>query len=213
MSDFIQQGTDDWHSERIGFVTASKLAAVMASGRGGKPSETRKNYMVELAVARLTGKPIDSSFQTAAMQRGIELEAEARQIYEVKTGSFVALSEFIHHPTIPMTGASPDGIISSEHDGQGILEIKCPLAKTHYEYLTEGSIPNGYILQMQWQMECADLAWADFVSYHPDFPENIQLLIVRQERDEKILGPVRDEVKAFLAELEETVEKLRRIGG
>lgn len=200
----IDQGTPEWFDQRRGKVTASRIADVMAKLKSGQPAATRKNYAAQLVAERLTGETQDS-FQSNDMTWGIETEAEARAAYELKTGNRVELVGFVDHPTIPMTGASPDGRVGEK----GAVEIKCPKTATHIEMLLTEKIDAKYINQMQWQMECDDRKWCDFVSYDPRLPWAMRLFIKRVLRDNDALTDIRAEVAKFLGEAEETVTALR----
>jgi hypothetical protein len=111
---------------------------------------------------------------------------------------------FIDHPAITGSGASPDGLVN-----EGCVEFKCPNTATHLEYLLAGKPPERYVTQMQWQMACAGRPWGDFVSYDPRLPEHLQLLIVRVPRDDKRIAELEDEVRKFLAEVDEKITKLK----
>lgn len=200
-----QQGTEQWFADRLGKVTASRINDVMATLKSGCEAASRKNYRAQLVAERLTGVKADS-FTNGAMQWGTENEPIARAMYEIETGVDVEEVGFIAHPTIAMTGASPDGLVGDE----GLIEIKCPNTATHIDYILAGKPPSEYQNQMLWQMECTNRKWCDFVSYDPRMPEGMQLFIVRFERDDKRLAELREGVAKFLAEVEETIEKLKR---
>lgn len=200
----MEQRTDDWFAARLGKVTASRVADVVAKTKSGY-SASRENYMADLIVERLTGQKA-SSFSNAAMEWGTEQEPHARAAYSARTGELVEEVGFIDHPTIAMSGASPDGLV-----GDGIVEFKCPNTATHLEYLLAGKPPEKYVTQMQWQMACTGRPWCDFVSYDPRLPEHLQMLIVRVPRDEKRIAELEDEVRKFLAELNEKVKKLQEL--
>lgn len=175
----------------------------MAKLKSGGESASRRNYRAELVAERLTGE-YSTSFCTPDMQRGIELEAEARAVYEFVTDRNVESVGFILHPTIDMAGASPDGFVGED----GLIEIKVPRTATHIDYLLGGKAPAEYLNQMQWQMECTGRQWCDFVSYDPRMPVELQLFTVRIERDEKRIEEIRGEVIALLAEVDDTVSQL-----
>ena len=111
---------------------------------------------------------------------------------------------FIEHPTIAMSGASPDGLVGDD----GMLEIKCPMSKTHYATLLNGKIAKKYIDQMQWQMACAGRQWCDFVSFDPRMPERLDFFCERVKRDDEYISELETEVLKFLDELNEQVTKL-----
>jgi putative phage-type endonuclease len=200
----IVQGTVEWHLQRLGKVTASRIADVLSKGKSGE-SASRKNYRTELVVQRLTGVP-GESFTNAAMEWGTATEPLARIAYEAKMGIFVDEVAFIDHPSISNFGCSPDGCIA---DGNGLLEIKCPNSSTHIEYLTDDKPPTKYIPQMQCQMAVTGRQWCDFVSFDPRLPEDLQLFVVRLERDEEYIKAMEAEVEKFLSEVEEMFTKLK----
>ena len=199
----MEQRSDEWFEASLGKVTASKIADVMSTLKTGKEAITRKNYRIQLVSERLTGKKADS-FMNDAMRIGIEREEDARTTYMFKHNDVEEVG-FIDHPSIPMTGASPDGLVGDD----GLIEIKCPLATTHTDTIISGEAPSKYIPQMQWQMACTGRQWCDFVSLNPDFPENLQLFVVRVDRDDTIIQELEDGVKKFLSEVDETIVKLK----
>ena len=204
MSD-IEQGTDEWFAIRCGKVTASRVADVIATTKSGY-SASRANYEAQLICEILTGKPAES-FTNAAMQWGTETEPLARAQYELKTGNMVNQIGFVVHPIIEQAGASPDGLIGED----GCIEIKCPNTSTHLDTLLSQKVPSKYITQMTWQMLCTGRKWCDFVSYDPRLPDNLQLFIQRIELDEDYAKKLQNEVVMFLVEVNEKVEKLRKI--
>lgn len=198
------QRTEQWHADRLGKVTASRISDVMAKGRSGAPSATRANYLAELVSERLTGVPYQG-FQSAVMQRGTEEEDNAIRLYAFMRDADVVEVGFIPHPTISDAGASPDRLVGAD----GLAEFKCPNTATHIKTLRGGKIDRTYRLQMQWQMECTGRAWCDFVSYDPRLPPEMALHVERVERDDEEVAEVREAVTAFLAEVSEAVADLR----
>lgn len=199
----IEQGTEEWRQVRLGKVTASKMADVMAKGRGSAPSATRINYRAQIVVERLTGVPTET-FTNAAMQWGTETEPQARATYTLTTGRSVSEVGFIDHPSIAMAGASPDGLIGEE----GLIEIKCPNSATHIATLLGADIDGKYLKQMQWQMACTGRAWCDFVSFDPRLPDEMQLHIRRVDRDPAMIVEMESAVREFLSEVEAEMDAL-----
>ena len=199
----MQQGTDAWHLARLGRVTASRIADVLATIKSGEAA-ARANYRAELVAERLTGKR-QESYSNAAMQWGTETEPLARVWYESEVGVVVQETGFVEHPTIAMSGASPDGLVADS----GLVEIKCPNTQTHIETMLAKRVPPRYTPQIHWQMACTGREWCDFVSFDPRLPEQMQIFIKRVERDEKyIKDTLEPEVIRFLEEVEKTVEQL-----
>jgi len=202
MSDI--QGSPEWLATRIGKVTASRVADLMAKTKSG-PSASRRNYIAELLCERMTGVQ-EPYYHNDAMQWGTDNEPLARSAYEIETGKMVQLCGLIDHPTIPMFGASPDGLV----DDDGGLEIKCPNTMTHLDTLLGGGIPTKYLLQMQTGMACTGRQWWDYVTFDPRLPEHLQIRVYRVNRDDILIAEIETEVKAFLAELDEMVRKLSK---
>jgi putative phage-type endonuclease len=206
-----EQGTESWFADRLGKVTASRLADVLAKTKTGY-SASRANYMTQLVLERITQTRAES-FSNAAMAWGTEQEPFARAAYEAHTGQMVEEVGFMPHPTIEAAGASPDGLV-----GDGMVEIKCPSSSTALEcWLTHSQGGNPvdakYYAQMQWQMRCADRAWCDYVVFDPRMPAKAQLFVFRVERNEDWLKIAEDEVLKFLAEVDAKVKSLKIIIG
>lgn len=200
----IEQRTDEWHAQRVGKVTASRIADVVAKTKTGWGA-SRENYMADLIAERLTGQPAER-YTNAAMQWGTEKEPEAVAAYEFLKDCETAEVGFIQHPAIEMSGASPDRRISVD----GLAEFKCPNTATHIDTILTGSIANKYILQMQWQMACDNRQWCDYVSFDPRMPANLQLFVKRVERDSALIDSLEKDVIKFLGELEFKIEELKR---
>lgn len=211
-----EQRTPEWFASRIGKLTASKLADAIARTRSGYGA-SRANYMTDLMIERLTGRPTPY-YSNQAMQWGTDQESPAGSLYEQVTLDEIIEVGLIDHPTIPMTAASPDGLIGDD----GLIEIKCPNSATHAKFVIDRKIPDKYIKQMMWQMECTGRNWCDFVMYdprfHPDFDADNPLvplfskhtlIIERVERDDELLEELRAEVVKFLAELDEMVKAFK----
>lgn len=198
------QGTAEWFAERAGKVTASRVADVIAKTKTGWGA-SRANYAAQLVAERLTGN-VEATFTNAAMQWGNDKEPEAREAYEYRFGVFVQEVGMVEHPSIKMTGASPDGMVG----GSGLIEIKCPNTATHIDTLLNAKVPAKYVTQMQWQMACTGRAWCDFVSFDPRMPAHMQMFVQRVERDDKMIRELEIEVSTFLDEVDQTVRRLTR---
>lgn len=203
----MEQRSDEWFAARLGKVTASKVADVIAKTKTGY-SASRDNYMAQLICERMTGQK-QESFTNAAMEWGTATEPLARAAYEAYANVLVNEVGIIDHPFLPMCAASPDGLV----DIDGMLEIKCPNTATHFDTLLSGFVPAKYIPQMQWQMACAGRLWVDFVSFDPRAPEGLQFFVKRVDRDDVYIRELEAEVHKFLKELEQRIEKLNQLKG
>jgi putative phage-type endonuclease len=203
MTEIIQR-SEAWHLLRVGKVTASRVADIIAKTKSG-PSASRENYLAQLVCERLTGKPAES-YSNSAMQWGTDTEPFARAAYEARMDILVTEVGFIDHPWIAMSGASPDGLAN-----EGMVEIKCPNTATHIETLLSQTVPAKYITQMMWQMACADRPWCDFVSFDPRLPERHQLFIKRINYDPEMVNLLENSVIQFLGDVDLKIQQLESL--
>lgn len=201
------QGSEEWKALRLGKVTASRVADVIAKTKSGY-SASRANYMAQLIAERLTGT-LAETYINAAMQHGTDTEPEARAAYEFYQGVTVEEIAFVPHPKIDQAGCSPDGLVGDD----GLVEIKCPNTATHLDTLLGQSVPSKYEAQMQFQMACTGRQWCDFVSYDPRMPENMRVFVKRLNRDDRRIKEIEGEIASFLLEMAVKLSELNSIYG
>lgn len=198
----VQQNSDAWHELRLGKATASKFGCFMAND-GKAFGDPAKDYALKIALERVTGRRAEFSFTNDDMERGHEQEPIARMIYEddrfvdVQNGGFFDCGDY---------GDSPDGLIGAD----GVLEIKCVVAKVHYATMRRGSFDPAYRWQLVGHLDCTGRRWVDFASYCADFPESEQLIVYRLTRDEcadelERLRQRRNQFLALVAEITNTI--------
>jgi len=201
----LEQGTAEWLQMRIGIVTGSRVADVMAKlKRKDGEAQCRADYKAELICERLTGLTYEH-YVSPAMEWGLQNEIFARNAYEGAVGD-VQLVGFALHSRINRFGASPDGLVATD----GLVQFKCPNTATHIEYIIGGVVPAQYQWQMLAEMACAERQWCDFVSYEPRLPKKLQLFVRRFERDEARIREMESEVEKFLGEADEAIERLNK---
>jgi putative phage-type endonuclease len=202
-----QSDAEAWAAARIGKVTASRIADVMAKPKGGAQiAASRANYAAELIAERLTGRAHEG-YSNHLMARGQEVEAAARAAYAFFKDVELIPGGFIEHPNIAWAGASPDSLVGDD----GLAEFKCPITKTHIETLRGKTVPRNYLLQMQWQMACTGRQWCDFTSYDPNMPENLVMFTQRVSRDTGLIAEMEDAVRCFLDMIDTDIEELRHL--
>lgn len=194
------QRSPEWYAARLGRLTGSSAADAFATIKKGE-SAGRRNLRIRLVLERLTGKSQETGFQSFDMERGIELEAEARGAYEAFTGILVETVGCVLHDTL-MAGCSPDGLTD-----EGLIEIKCPKAATHLDYV-RGGLPGDYLTQITHSLWLTGRVWGDFVSYHPEFPEHLRLKVTRIWADDIDLTAYELAVRLFLGEVDRECEAL-----
>lgn len=194
------QGSEAWLKARAGIPTASQFATVMASGKSGAESKTRKTYMLKLAGEILTGQPMDS-YSNGHMERGHVMEAEARSLYAFMADAEPDLVGFIRNGE---KGCSPDSMVGDD----GMLEIKSKLPHLLIDVLLKGEFPAEHKAQCQGALWVAEREWIDIAVYWPGLP----LFIKRAVRDEPYIASISSAVDQFNDELAAVVERVRAYG-
>jgi hypothetical protein len=195
-----EQGTTEWYQARIGLPTSSMFGTVMAKGKGGGDSLTRRKYLFQLAGEIVTGEASEG-YTNGHTDRGHEMEIEARNYYEFMTDENVELVGFI---TNGQKGCSPDGLVGTK----GMFEAKSKLPHLMIELLLRDEFPPEHKAQCQGALWVAEREWIDIVVYWPKLP----LFIKRAYRDESYISTIATAVKDFNEELAEVVEQIRAYG-
>lgn len=196
----LYQRSDDWQSSRVGKITASRIKSIGAKPQKGKALNAT---LLTLLSERLTGE-VAEVFISKAMQWGIDNEPQAIASYENLTGQFVINCGLIDHPTIAMSGASPDGLVGN--DGQ--IEVKCPETANHINTLLMRQVPEEYLLQITWQLACTGRKWCDFVSYDPRLKAPLDTVIIRVLASDLDIAAMESLVKSCNEQLDEAINKL-----
>lgn len=201
------QGSPEWFMSRLGRVTASEAASVLAQGRTkGSEAVTRRDYRMQLVVERLTGTPQSDSFESPALAHGTLYEPQARQMFEVVSGETVQSSGFWYAED-RMVGASLDAHIRRDDvELAEVVEIKCPYkTANHLTTLREQAIPSQYIPQVTHQLWLTGAAGIHFCSYDPRLPAALQLAWIYQPREQFDIDAYAAAVEVFLAEVDRDV--------
>jgi len=193
------QGEPEWFEARRGLPTASEFSTVLAKGKGGGPSLTRKKYLLTLAGEILTGECVET-YSNVHMERGRVMEAEARDLYAFKTDAELTRVGFVKNLEW-MAGASPDSLIAED----GGIEVKTALPHIQLERLDDDVLPPEHRAQCQGILAVTGRQWIDFVSYWPRLP----LFVKRVERDDAYIAALKSAVAEFNAELSLLVRKFQ----
>lgn len=199
----VTQRTPEWMAVRLGKLTGSKAAAMLATIQKGEAAG-RRNLRMQLVLERVTGKSHESGFVSPAMQQGTEREVDALALYEAVTGNLLQATGFVEHDLLP-AGCSLDGHIGNF---EGIAEVKSPLPATHWEYLKTGVVPGEYLKQIVHGLWITGAQWCDWLSYNPDFPVSLQSKLVRVVRDDAAVERYNTAARAFLLEVELEVDEV-----
>lgn len=194
------QGSPEWYAARLGIPTASEFHTVMAKGKDGGASKTRADYLRKLAGEVLTGEPMES-YSNGWMERGKELEDEARSLYAFTKGVELQRVGFVRNGD---AGCSPDSLIGADSG----LEIKIALPHVQIERLQRGTLPPEHRHQVQGSVWLTGRSSWEFISYCPKLPP----LIVTCPRDDGYIATIKGAVDQFNSELAELVDQIRNYG-
>lgn len=207
MTEKLEQRSPEWYQFRLGNIMASKIKDLMTKTKYGE-SKYKTNYRYELAIERLTGKQAVIVPLNDAMRNGIEREPEARDYFTNKLNLSVREVGSYTHPLIERSGASPDGMVSDGNQ-EFTLEIKAPTMMTHARNLLAKELPSQYKHQVMWQMACAGVDGAYWVSYNPEFPEDTRMKYLFVERDNVLIKQMEEAVMEFDREVDQLVKLLK----
>ena len=193
----FEQRTEDWYNIRKGKMTASNAETIIANG---KRLET---YIYNL-MAEYYSSAEKENYINADMQRGIDLEPEARLEFEFYTNLDVQEVGFIEYNDF--IGVSPDGLIGDD----GLIEIKCPNDSIYFKLLLSNNIKPEYIAQMQMQMYVTERQYCYFVSYNPNFEKS--LYIKKINRDEEMIDKLKKGLERGTELIKEIKKNFRKVG-
>lgn len=201
-----EQGSPEWFAARGGIATASEFSTILSKGKEKAEAVGRRNYRARLVVERLSGRPVSGGYTSKAMEQGKEREPLARAAYEVHSGNIVQLVGFCRHDEIEC-GASPDGLVNAD----GLIEIKCHELSMHLECLRRPDVPPEYRAQIQGELWNAEREWCHFMSFNPDFPEHLQLVVRTVIRDDAYIKQLEFMVRAFMDEVRAEESEIRAL--
>lgn len=210
----LEQRSKEWFELRKGMVTASRFGDILTST--GKKSSKQDGYIDDLVADHLSLEPLEG-FTNDAMQRGIDLEPEARRAYSERAGWDVKEVAFITHESLPI-GCSPDGVVTKTDIGFRPLElsdlltgveIKCPGERNHANWMRKGKCPAVYEPQIQGTMLICGVPFWDFFTYHPQMSRQ---WMFRVEYDEQWGKDFAEEVQSFHSKVQKAIKEAEHNG-
>lgn len=190
------QNSDEWRRHKTGVVSASSFQDIMTKGRKkGDKSLIRQTYMRKVACEIVTEEPAPG-FYSKDTERGHDDEPKAISSYEMESGNVLTFPGFV---TLDCgrIGCSPDAMTYNNN----VIECKSKLGEKHIDIMMTMEIPKIHMWQVLGQMWICESEWCDFVSYSDGLP----LVMIRINRDDKLINELKDEVDRFVNELDELV--------
>ena len=197
----LVQGTDEWLKARRGILTASEMKKIITpSHLKVAENDTSRQHAYELAAHRVCDV-LEPSFTSDDMIRGTMHEVYARRGYEERYAPVTQCGFITNDDCGFIIGYSPDGLVGDD----GLIEVKCPRAKTQFETIIYNAMPKEHMLQVQTGMFVSGRKWCDFISFFGGMP----LFVQRIERDEAIIGKIIEAAAVFNGRVELAVIEFR----
>ncbi|MEU3476421.1 lambda exonuclease family protein [Rhodococcus sp. NPDC006774] len=185
----LLQGTDEWHDQRRGIVTASVIGKLITSKTIKPASNIESRGLTALLVAeRITGWTEDM-FLSEDMMRGMEDEPKARDLYSKHYAPVTETGFMVRDDNGTKIGYSPDGLVGSD----GLIEIKSRRPKIHLEHILSGQPPTENMAQLQTGLLVSGRQWIDYVSYCAGMP----LWVTRVHPDQRWFDAITEAVTGF----------------
>jgi putative phage-type endonuclease len=162
----VTQGTEEWHDQRRGMVTASAVGKLLTPTRKVADNDTSRALTALLVAERITGWTEDTAM-TPDMWRGVECEPIARDLYSKHYAEAREIGFMVRDDWGFSIGYSPDGLVDNSN---GLIEIKSPRAKTHLRTILTDEVPDYYMPQLQAGLLVSGRKWIDYVSFCGGMP-------------------------------------------
>lgn len=204
----VVQNTEEWFALRLKKVTSSNFGKIMAN-EGKAFGNPAIEYAQKIALEFITSKRDErSSFKSAFMEDGQDLESVAVELYE-REMLFNVTNGGFH-----IEDSKEDILLGDSNDGNvgehGCIEVKCVIPNTQWKRIKKGGIDTAYKWQINGHIWIGNKQWCDFISYCPEMPKNKQLHISRVERDEEIIDRMKLRMSEFKKEVLKNIELLKR---
>jgi hypothetical protein len=198
------QRSPEWFAARLGRVTGSKASCVLM----GEKTAGRADYIMQLALERMTGAALDAGYVSTEMQRGTDLEPFARMRAE-RSGAIIRETGFLRHDRL-MIGASLDG---DEDDFERVWEFKCPKSTTHIKYVeTRGkALIKDYEPQIMHNLLLTGAKAAAIGSFDDRMPEGLEWVQYEVRATDLPIVEYEKALAKFLVEVEAMHERLRML--
>lgn len=165
----VTQGSDEWHALRRGILTASEVKLILTPTLKLANNEKTRQHVYEIAAQRISCYT-EPSYIGDDMLRGWDDEVRARDLYNATRAPVTEIG-FVTNDDLGFTiGYSPDGMVGDD----GLIECKSRRQKYQVQTISEGIVPDDYILQLQTGLLVTGRKWIDFISYSGGLPMFVQ---------------------------------------
>lgn len=178
-----EQGSDAWLQARKGHPSASNFDKIVTAAKC-ELSKQAEGYINDLIAETFVPDWNPMPRKTYWMERGTEMEPQARLAFQVKTGAVLKQVGFLLHDG-GILGCSPDSLVMDGDTPVEGVEIKCPGPNTHVEYVRSGVLPDSYKLQVHGSLVVSGLPRWHFFSFYPGL-QPFHIVVERDEFTDKV---------------------------
>lgn len=192
----MDQRSPEWFEIRKGKMTASNAQCIAANGKG------LESYIIALLAEKYSNNK--EVYTNSDMERGVELEEQARMTYEIENEKVEEVGFIVHDE---YSGCSPDGLIGED----GGVEIKCHSDVNHFKMIMDRKIDPKYLAQIQMCLLITGRQWWDYVAYNPNFDKSLIVIRIFPElvMQEKLIIGI-EKGKNLIQELTQKYESASR---
>lgn len=160
------QGSDEWHEQRRGMVTASVVGQLITPSTLRTAANPASRSLTKLLVAeRITGF-VDPTYVGDDMIRGWDDEPASRAWYSADRGPVTEIGFMVRDDWGWRLGCSPDGLVGDD----GLIEIKSRRPKIHLATILANQVPAENVAQVQCALLVSGRAWCDYLSWCGGMP-------------------------------------------
>lgn len=175
-----------------GHISASRVKLLLVNGKSESGFGAGALTYAKQIAREMVGA-VEPDFMTFDMERGVELEWQACEVYAERNLVELIDCGWRSHPTVEHFGGTADRLIGTT----GGVEVKCPNNANHHANLTEWAQLKDYTAQIQSYIAIYELDWMDWVSYSDNFPAPLDLSVKRVYRDPVMIHQIEERVTEF----------------
>jgi hypothetical protein len=161
----LEQGTEAWHDQRRGMVTASVVGQLLTGTLKVASNDTSRGLTARLVAERITGYT-EPSFMNDDMLRGVMDEPIARDLYAEHFAPVTEVGFMVKSFDGYELGYSPDGLVGND----GLIEVKSRRQKKHLQTILNDAVPDENMAQLQAGLLVSGRKWIDYISYCAGMP-------------------------------------------
>lgn len=184
----LVQGSEEWHDQRRGIVTASVVGRLLTASGKVANNDTSRALTAQLVAERITGWT-DPTYVSDDMLRGQDDEPRAVAVYAESFAPVESVGFMVRDDWGFRIGYSPDGLVGDD----GLIEVKSRRPKKQLQTILDGAVPAENMAQIQCGLLVSGRDWCDYVSFAGGMP----LYVKRVQPDHAWFAAILAAVEGF----------------